>query len=129
MSADRIVVQGLTNEDLLYTATILDKAGSVESAEVVPAASTGINLTNPELEAIAVDRADEQAIFVAWVGLPCEDRPGILIREADTQLVVELDRGPQREGEACPHYPHYFALRMQLNRAVTTESIQLQLTD
>lgn len=129
MTANRIVVQGATNEDLLFTAMIVDQTGVVDSAEVVPAASSGIDLTNPDMEAIALDRADEQAFFVAWVGLPCEDRPGILIGEAGSQLVVELDRGPQREGEACPHYPHYFALRLQLRRTVTTDSIRLQLAD
>lgn len=129
MTADPFVVQGLTNEDLLYTTTIVDETGVLEDADVVPADSTGIDLTNPDMEAIALDPDDDHAILVAWAGFPCEDRPSLLIEEADSALVVELDRGPQREGEACPFYPHYFALRLQFNRSLTTDSVRLQLAE
>lgn len=123
-----LVVQGLTNEDLLYTATIVDESGDLDGAEAVPAESTGISLSNPAMEAIAADRADDRAIYVAWVGLPCEDRPRLRITEDDSELIVELDKGPQREGEACPFYPHYFALRLIFGHPVDADAVRLQLT-
>jgi hypothetical protein len=124
-----LVVQGLTNEDLLFTATITDQTGSLEGAVVIPANSTGIGLTNPEMEGIASDGADGAALFVAWVGLPCEDRPSLQIAAAASGLVVQLDKGPQREGAACPFYPHYFALRLQFDGPIDVEGVQLQVAD
>ena len=123
------VVQGLTNEQLLFTATIVDQTGGLEAADVVPAESTGISLTNPETEAIAADEADDQALFVAWVGLPCEDRPRLQLSEADSELVVDLDKGPQREGEPCPFYPHYFALRLVFSHPVAVDAVRLRLAN
>jgi hypothetical protein len=122
-----VVVQGLTNEDLLYTVTIVDEMGDLENAEAVPAESTGISLSNPAMEAIAADPTNDQAIYVAWVGLPCEDRPRLRIAAGDSGLVVELDKGPQREGEACPFYPHYFAVRLMFSHPVDADTIRLQL--
>ncbi len=124
-----VVVQGLTNEDLLFTATIRDRTGSLEGAQAVPASSTGIGLTNPEMEGIAGDDTDDAALFVAWVGLPCEDRPSLQLSAVDSGLAVQLHKGPQREGEACPFYPHYFALRLQFDGPVDVEDVQLQLAD
>lgn len=122
-----VVVQGLTNEELLYTATIVDDIGDLESAEAVPAESTGISLSNPAMEAIAADRTDDQAMYVAWVGLPCEDRPRLRIAAGDSELVVELDKGPQREGEACPFYPHYFAVRLIFSHPIDADTVRLQV--
>ena len=123
----QVVVQGLTNEDLLYTATIADVDGSMEEAVAVSSDVTGIDLSNPDTEGIAKPQGAENGLFVAWIGLPCEDRPSLELVLDDDRLVVRLDRGPQREGETCPHYPHYFALRLEFDRPIDADSTEFEV--
>lgn len=122
-----IVAQGQTNEDLLFTATVYDETDSLVTATVVPADSTGIDLSNPASEAVATVGNEEAALFVAWIGLPCEDRPALQVQSSDDRLEITLDRGPQREGETCPSYPHYFALRLEFDNSVGMSEIELNL--
>lgn len=128
-SRSPIVVEGLTSKQLLFTATITDETGWLASAAVLPASTTGIPLTNPVTltEGIADVDATRRALFLAWVGLECEDRPSLLISGREDHLVIRLDRGPQREGQPCPAYPHYFALRLDFSRAVDATSTQLEV--
>lgn len=124
-----VVVQGLTNERQLFTATVNEEIDWLTGVDVVPASATGIPLTNPVnlTEGIANVDATHRALFLAWVGLECEDRPSLIVSGRDDHLVIRLDRGPQREGQPCPAYPHYFALRLEFSRVVDAGSTRLEV--
>lgn len=123
-----MVVQGLTNEYLLFTATVFDYSDSLISAVVVPAESTGIPLSNPDNEGVATVENEVAALFVGWIGLPCQDRPSLQIRRDGDRLEIMLDKGPLRD-DSCPYYPHYFALRLEFASPISISNVHLQLAD
>lgn len=70
---------------------------------------------------------DDSGLFVAWIGLPCEDRPSLQIREGDAGTEILLNKGPQREGDACPFYPHYFAVRLDFASPINADDVELSV--
>ncbi len=119
------VAQGLASEDLLFTVAVSDYTDSLEAVQIVPAESTGIPLTNPENEGFAKVEGNDTALFVAWIGRPCEDRPMVQIR-GDPELQIAVDRGQPREGD-CPSYPHAFAVQMEFEDRIDVSAVQLQV--
>jgi hypothetical protein len=124
-----IAISGVTNERVPFRAAITDWTDGLQTAKVVPADTTGIDLTNPETEAIAPDRADPNALYIAWVGLPCQDRPRLAISKSDVGLVVELDKGPEHANQACPFYPDYFAVRLTFGKAIAFDQARLDVAE
>jgi hypothetical protein len=128
-TAQAIVARGQTNENLLFTATVHDHTDSLAAAEVVPADSTGLNLSNPDTEGVAPVEDEVTALYVGWIGLPCEDRPSLQVRTGEQGLEISLDKGPQREGETCPSYPHYFAVRLDFSGPIDAGDVALNLAE
>ena len=119
--------QGLASEDLLFTASVYDYTGSLAGVEVVPADSTEIPLTNPDNEGIASVAQSNNALFVAWIARPCEDRPTLSVR-GNPALEITLDRGQPREG-VCPSYPHTFAVQLDFETPIEVSEIQLEVQE
>lgn len=127
-SAPPLQAEGPASEGLLFTASVYDEGDLVRTVTVVPAAEAAPQLSNPPTEIIAPVEGNANALYVAWIARPCEDRPSLEVAAAGDEIEITLDRGPEVEG-VCASYPHTFAVRLEFHEAASVTDATLTVTD
>lgn len=101
-------LDGTDSDGGQFELTVVAPAGLVTGGQSLPRPPDSSDV------GYALD-ADGRGLVVWWLGLPCQDRPVIILSDATDAVTIQVENGPRRQG-VCPMNEVQFTVLLRLAR-------------